>query len=310
MAHRLLALFKNYALPIAILLGIVLHRPLVEYHITDVTPYMIVLMLFFSFLKISIRDIHFSPYLFGLTFLQIALAMGSYYLIEGSGLPYASVWAQGIMICFLCPTASASPVVTGLLGGEVATATSFVLLNTLIISLLSPLLLGLVSDTQLPLLVTAWAILKRIAPIVLTPLILSELLRRFFSSWHRRLLKIPLAAFWVWVITLTLIMAKTFHFVFQEPRSMAFPLLVLALLGGVGCLVQFFLGKVLGIRLMGEPVTLGQGLGQKNSTIGIWMVHSFLNPVASVAMAAYSIWQNLFNSWQLIRKEKHSSHHA
>ena len=47
----------------------------------------------------------------------------------------------------------------------------------------------------------------------------------------------------------------------------------------------------------------GQLLGQKNSAMGIWIANTYLLPLASVFPALYSIWQNLFNSWQMWRKD-------
>jgi putative transporter len=37
------------------------------------------------------------------------------------------------------------------------------------------------------------------------------------------------------------------------------------------------------------------------------MAQVYLNPLSSVAMAAYSIWQNLLNSLQLMRESKRQS---
>ena len=45
-------------------------------------------------------------------------------------------------------------------------------------------------------------------------------------------------------------------------------------------------------------------LGQKNTAIGIWMATTYLNPLASLFPALYSVWQNVFNSWQLWRYKK------
>ena len=47
-------------------------------------------------------------------------------------------------------------------------------------------------------------------------------------------------------------------------------------------------------------ITAGQAFGQKNTTLAIWMAQAYLVPVASMAPAAYIIWQNLFNSAQLM----------
>ena len=84
-------------------------------------------------------------------------------------------------------------------------------------------------------------------------------------------------------------------------------LLLLILVGLVACLVQFALGKWLSRRFLKESITLGQSLGQKNSSLAIWMAQVYLNPLSSVAMAAYSIWQNLLNSLQLMRESKRQS---
>ena len=48
-----------------------------------------------------------------------------------------------------------------------------------------------------------------------------------------------------------------------------------------------------------SSITAGQAFGQKNTSLGVWMAHTFLNPLASLGAAAYIIWQNVFNSVQL-----------
>ena len=53
----------------------------------------------------------------------------------------------------------------------------------------------------------------------------------------------------------------------------------------------------------GDRMAGGQLLGQKNSAMGIWIANTYLLPLASVFPALYSIWQNVFNSWQLWRKD-------
>ena len=69
------------------------------------------------------------------------------------------------------------------------------------------------------------------------------------------------------------------------------------------CVAQFALGRYVG-RRYGDPVSGGQGLGQKNTILAIWMAQVYLNPLASIAPASYVLWQNLINSWQLWRKGK------
>ena len=54
-----------------------------------------------------------------------------------------------------------------------------------------------------------------------------------------------------------------------------------------------------GVSKYGDRMAGGQLLGQKNSAMGIWLANMYLNPLAAVFPALYSVWQNLFNSWQL-----------
>ena len=50
-----------------------------------------------------------------------------------------------------------------------------------------------------------------------------------------------------------------------------------------------------------SSVTAGQAFGQKNTTLGVWMAQTFLNPLSAIGATAYIIWQNFFNSAQLYR---------
>ena len=69
------------------------------------------------------------------------------------------------------------------------------------------------------------------------------------------------------------------------------------------CVLNFGVGRWLG-RRYGDVVAGGQLLGQKNTALGIWMANTFLNPLTSVTLAFYAIWQNLFNSWQIWRHDR------
>ena len=108
---------------------------------------------------------------------------------------------------------------------------------------------------------------------------------------------------------------------FQLQLSNIFILLGLSF---VACLVQFGLGKLIGYYLPAaskgtdyqdvlinpaaapktmagvSSITAGQAFGQKNTSLGVWMAQMYLDPMASLGAAAYIVWQNLFNSVQLM----------
>ena len=80
-------------------------------------------------------------------------------------------------------------------------------------------------------------------------------------------------------------------------------MVLLALGALVACLVQFKIGRIIGGRF-GDRVSGGQGLGQKNTVLAVWLALAYMNPMASIAPAAYVAWQNSINSWQLMRHER------
>ena len=45
-------------------------------------------------------------------------------------------------------------------------------------------------------------------------------------------------------------------------------------------------------------------MGQKNTILAIWMAQNYLDPLCSIAPAAYVLWQNIINSIQLWKKGK------
>ena len=38
--------------------------------------------------------------------------------------------------------------------------------------------------------------------------------------------------------------------------------------------------------------------------MGIWMANTFLSPLSAVFLAFYSVYQNLFNAWQIAKMKK------
>lgn len=109
-------------------------------------------------------------------------------------------------------------------------------------------------------------------------------------------------AFYLWGISLIIAIGLTLRSVVNshfDPHVMW----LLALSALVACVWQFGIGKLVGRRL-GDYISCGQGFGQKNTILAIWVSYTYLTPVISVAPSCYIVWQNVVNSWQLWWKEK------
>lgn len=114
------------------------------------------------------------------------------------------------------------------------------------------------------------------------------------------MLKISGASFYLWGISLTIVTAVTVDTLIKNTDKGVIEILTI-LIGLITCCLQFYLGKRIGSRY-NERISGGQGLGQKNTILIIWISQVYLNPVASLAPCSYVIWQNILNSWQLWKK--------
>ena len=107
-------------------------------------------------------------------------------------------------------------------------------------------------------------------------------------------------AFYLWGISLIIAIGLTLRSVVNshfDPHVMW----MLALSALVACAWQFGIGKSVG-RRCNDYISCGQGFGQKNTILAIWVSYTYLTPVISVAPSCYIVWQNIVNSWQLWRK--------
>lgn len=96
-------------------------------------------------------------------------------------------------------------------------------------------------------------------------------------------------------------MGNTVAFLMKQDASNYVNEIWMALLALAVCCAQFLAGRRIGRRYRNK-IAGAQGLGQKNTILAIWMAQTYLTPIASVGPAAYVIWQNLINSYQLWAK--------
>ncbi|OAV73734.1 hypothetical protein Barb7_02899 [Bacteroidales bacterium Barb7] len=289
---------KRWMLPLAMLTGIAAY-PLLS-PLIFLTPFLVFAMLLLTFCKLSPHDIHIRPAHLWLLLIQLTGSIAVYAAI----CPFNPLVAQGALVCILVPTATAAVVITGMLGGNVAFITTYQLLSNIAVALAAPAIFSLVgTHTQMPFLESFLYICRRIVPVLILPLFLAWLMRSLAPAVHRRLTALQEVSFYIWSFSLTLVTASTVNsLVNQETHNytVEFSLAAVSLLI---CIGQFLLGRRIG-RHYGDSVSAGQGLGQKNTILAIWMAHAYLNPISSIAPAAYVLWQNLINSLQLWRKDK------
>lgn len=285
--------------PIAMVLGVLFHSYIsaVEW----VVPYLIFTMLTITFCRVRPKEFDLSPMLWIMLAVQILGSVAVFMAVRPFGLDLA----QAAFICVLCPTATAAPVVTGMLGGSIPRVAAFSVLSNLSVAVLAPVLFTWVggNGSELSFTDEFMSIAMKVAPMIVFPMLLAFALYFCAPKIHRGIARVQGVSFYLWSLSLIVVVGRAVSFVMAEPAAAIPEMIAMALIAGFLCAVQFIIGRKVGSRY-GDPVSGAQGLGQKNTILAIWMSLTYLNPVSSVGPAAYIAWQNTVNSLQMYFKTK------
>ena len=332
---------KEWMLPIAMLTGASIyllyhympepvHRlgPFLEDAVSVVQPFLIFVMLFFTFCRIEPRELRPHRWHWWLLLIQ-----GGLFVLLGlvavaamrwsgdgilgqvlSGNVYGTViLLESAMLCLICPTATAAAVVTRKLGGDVAGITTYTIFINILTSVLVPLIVPILRPVAG---VGFWMafsmIMGKVFPLLIMPCLCAWLVRYLFPRLHRRLLSWPDLPFYIWSVCLTLAIAVSVKYLMASELS---GLLIcgMALVSLLCCAFQFAAGKKIGgmydrnlagketDRRLATKVTSGQAIGQKNTVFIIWVAYTFMAPETAIIGGLYSIWHNIYNAWQLRR---------
>ena len=298
------SILKVWMLPIAMMGGIVFHNAIG--YLSVLSPYLIGIMLFITYCRLNIKEIRITRLSGSLIIFQIFGSLLLYFLL----LPFGNAIAQAAFICVFCPTATAAPVITGMLGGSVPRLVTYSLVSNFAVAILAPVFFTLMdshghSDDLSFWHVTALISLK-VIPLILGPLALAQILKYFAPRTRTLIAEHQNLSFYIWAVSLFIVVGNAVSYVISHigtPGAEASLMISISLVSLFACCAQFYVGRKIGI-VCGDKIAGAQGLGQKNTVLAIWMALSFLNPVSSIGPAAYVAWQNTINSIQLWLKSK------
>jgi BASS family bile acid:Na+ symporter len=294
----MLRFIKDWTLPIAMCVGAVGY-PLFS-KLSPFTPWLLFGMLLLTFSNIRVHELKPRRIHFILLSIQLVCAVAIYLFLA----PLNKILAEAVMICVLCPTATAAAVITEKLGGSAASVTTYTLLINIGVAVVVPIFFPLIEPSaSVGFMKACSVILWKVFTILICPFLLSLLFRRFLPQVHAKLSDIHGWAFYLWASSLTIVTAQIVSSLFHYETSLSLGLLIAGITFLI-CLLQFYFGKRLG-RLNGDSIAGGQSFGQKNTILAIWMATAYLNPIAPLGPGCYVVWQNMVNSWQLWRKQKH-----
>lgn len=289
---------KSIMMPLAMIIGAVFYQWMG--YITFLSPYLIFLMLFITYCKLTPHD--FKPDKFELVLLAIQMGLaGLVYFITFF---WNHILAEGVFICVFIPTATAAPVITSMLGGSISKVATYSLLCNTVVAITGPLILAAIGDhPEMTFTDSFVLILKQVFPLILFPLFLAMCLRKYSPKLHSKILKKQQISFYLWVVSLIIVVGSCTSFAITNWTPEKTGTMIMLTFGScIVCVSQFFIGRKIG-RKFGDAVAGGQSLGQKNTVLAVWLALAYLNPIASIAPAAYVACQNLINSWQLMKHQ-------
>ena len=264
--------FDSNALWLSMLIGALLYPWLLP--LKPLLPWLIFFMLFFTFCKVNPLDLRLHKWHWVVLAAQMILSFGSY-----AGVSYLTndpILAQGIMICFIMPTATAAPIIAGKMGGSIQNLTTFTLLSNFATAIIVPATFPLINDqlqmTNYQFAEQFWPafvlILSRVAPLLLVPFFSAWLLRLGFNAYYRRKYaslpcgegkggvpefvlpkKLALIPFYLWVASIIVLSATVTQTVITNYQSQMTNMLILLACSFFACLLQFGLGKWIGYKL-------------------------------------------------------------
>lgn len=287
---------KSAMLPIALIGGALFH-PWMGY-LTFLSPYLIFAMLFITYCKLRPSDFKLTREECTLLAIQLGLSAIAYLLLSF----WNHVIAEGVFICIFVPTATAAPVITSMLGGNISKVATYSLLCNLVVAAIGPLVLAYIGDIKSIGFVESFLmILSQVAPLILGPLILALIFRRLTPGLHEKVVGHQQLSFYLWAVSLFIIVGSCVSFAINSWKPENTAIMIWLCLGAlVACIVQFKTGRGFG-KKFSDPVSGGQSLMQKNTVLAVWLALAYMNPIASIAPAAYIAWQNIINSWQIMR---------
>jgi BASS family bile acid:Na+ symporter len=251
--------------------------------------YLLMLMLFFPFLEWKITTRVFTEKkIYLLLILNTSIGLLAYALVR-SHHPELAIAA---FLVGIAPTATACPAIISYLKGRVDFSIAAVLVTNVFMALFIPIAIYIFLDID----IAMSTMLTQTIILLALPLALGQLINRLLPTVRDRLVAFTQIGFYAWLLVCFLAIAKASAFIQSSDVTMHTILLV-ALVTGVLCLLNFTVGKVAGGKTL--SLEMSQALGQKNTMLVVWIGLTYFNPLITLGPIFYLIWHNLYNAYQL-----------
>lgn len=287
-------------LPIAILIGFTCYKWL--HVLIPIVPVFIFFVLLFAYGAMDLDRLKITKLNIILLVLHLLIAIVAYTICY---VTFKPIVAQSILVGVVCPVAAASSAVVANLGGSREIGIVHTILDNFLICIIAPIMFAMAESTaELTFMQSVLMLLGKITPVVAFPLLAALLVRRIIPKSKSMFKQYEWMSILFWACAIMINMAATAYSIFTRGHAFMGEIISMLILALVMCCIQFTLGKWIGGKF-GETIVGAQGIGQKNTALGIWMAYTyFSNPLTTIYAATYSVYQNLYNSMQMYFYDK------
>jgi|GEM_PF-1688387 len=291
----LLKKYKSLLLPLAMLFGIVFYKHLHTY--INLVPFLISIILFLAYSALHFRRLTFRKINLVLLVVHLSSTIIIYTICYALFKPLVS---QSILVGLVCPVASASSAVVGVLGGDKETSIVHTLCDNAMLVIVAPIMFSIAeTSANMTFWQSVFILMAKVFPIMMLPMIALIVMRRFFPRQAFKLSKFDWLSILLWSVALMINFATTTYAIINMGGLYINDIILISAASFLMCILQFYMGRKIGKRF-NQSIVGGQALGQRNTGLGIWMAYAyFSNPLTTIYCAGYALWQNVFNSIQM-----------
>ena len=308
---KIIRFLKDWTLPVAIAVGTVVYLLFYLVPFLDgagdalgevvdtIFPFMVFSTLFSTYCRIDFHQMRPHRWHVGVLLAQVVLvALNVWIIFRVEADPEQKLLWESVLTCIIGPAATAAPVVTAKIGGNINTMTAYVVISAFASALMIPAAFPLLErGVSAGFWEMFFIILQKLAMVLVAPLVLGWCVQHYAKRLCAWIVSIPDLSFYLWSAQLSVTSGVTVRNIVHSDAALR-TLLMIAVLSLILCLALFLIGRWIGSRL-GDEINGGQASFQKNTALSIWVAYVYLNPVASVGAGCYVLWQNIINSLEL-----------
>ena len=179
--------------------------------VRELLPVVMFLVLFVTFCKVDFRKMRPVGWHGWIGLVQLLLVAGAVGVIAGLR-PTGSrlVLMEAALTCVIAPCASAAPVVTGKLGGDLSAMTTYTFISNFATAFLIPLTFPLVDPSiEMSFFQSFCRIFYRVCTVLLGPMLLAYVVKHYFHRVHRVVLSVRDLSFYLWACCLAIVTGTT-----------------------------------------------------------------------------------------------------